>query len=110
MAPVADGGLVVSVSVWYTWPFLQVCIDVFLGGQQYMDTATISQLPKVTGGQMHFYRGFSVGLWPCVVCLCGLRFSQREPALRQRPILGRVTFSSSKVEPPPPPFVGAKGQ
>jgi len=38
----------------------QVCIDVFLGGQQYMDTATISQLPKVTGGQMHFYRGFSV--------------------------------------------------
>lgn len=37
----------------------QVTIDMFLFSSQYQDVATLSNLPRYTGGQTHFYPGWS---------------------------------------------------
>lgn len=37
----------------------QVTIDCFLASEDYMDVATITSLGRFTGGQTHFYPGFS---------------------------------------------------
>ncbi|KAG5179019.1 Sec23/Sec24 trunk domain-containing protein [Tribonema minus] len=39
---------------------LQICVDLFLCGAQYMDVATLFQLPSKTGGQLFYYPGFNV--------------------------------------------------
>lgn len=37
----------------------QVCVDVFLTTQSYVDIASISVIPKTTGGQLYYYFPFS---------------------------------------------------
>ncbi|XP_019239290.1 PREDICTED: protein transport protein Sec24-like At4g32640 [Nicotiana attenuata] len=37
----------------------QVCVDVFLTTQSYVDIASISVIPKTTGGQVYYYFPFS---------------------------------------------------
>ncbi|CAK7340908.1 unnamed protein product [Dovyalis caffra] len=37
----------------------QVCVDVFLTTQTYVDIASISVIPKTTGGQVYYYYPFS---------------------------------------------------
>ncbi|KAJ0798067.1 putative Zinc finger, Sec23/Sec24-type, sec23/Sec24, trunk domain, sec23/Sec24, helical [Helianthus annuus] len=37
----------------------QVCVDVFLTTQSYMDIASISIIPRTTGGQVYYYHPFS---------------------------------------------------
>lgn len=37
----------------------QVTVDMFLASEEYMDVATLSNLGRYTGGQTHFYPGFS---------------------------------------------------
>ncbi|KAJ4964766.1 hypothetical protein NE237_016615 [Protea cynaroides] len=38
----------------------QVCVDVFITTQNYVDIASISVVPKTTGGQIYYYYPFSV--------------------------------------------------
>lgn len=38
---------------------LQICLDLFLFSSQYTDVATLSMLPKYTGGSMFYYPGFT---------------------------------------------------
>ncbi|CAN1765018.1 Protein transport protein Sec24-like At4g32640 [Linum perenne] len=38
----------------------QVCVDVFITTKTYVDIASISVIPKVTGGQIYYYHPFSV--------------------------------------------------
>ncbi|PKI44363.1 hypothetical protein CRG98_035249 [Punica granatum] len=38
----------------------QVCVDVFLTTQSYIDIASISVVPRTTGGQVYYYHPFSV--------------------------------------------------
>ncbi|XP_043719097.1 protein transport protein Sec24-like At4g32640 isoform X2 [Telopea speciosissima] len=38
----------------------QVCVDVFITTQSYVDIASISVVPKITGGQIYYYYPFSV--------------------------------------------------
>ncbi|XP_043719729.1 protein transport protein Sec24-like At4g32640 isoform X2 [Telopea speciosissima] len=38
----------------------QVCVDVFITTQSYVDIASISVIPKTTGGQIYYYYPFSV--------------------------------------------------
>ncbi|CAL1382089.1 unnamed protein product [Linum trigynum] len=40
----------------------QVCVDVFITTKTYVDIASISVIPKVTGGQVYYYHPFSVVL------------------------------------------------
>ncbi|KAI9593552.1 COPII component protein [Syncephalis fuscata] len=37
---------------------VQVCVDMFMFSSQYTDVATLSCLPKFTGGQTYYYPGF----------------------------------------------------
>ncbi|QLG72520.1 hypothetical protein HG535_0D02280 [Zygotorulaspora mrakii] len=37
----------------------QITVDVFLASEDYMDVASLSNLGRYTGGQTHFYPGFS---------------------------------------------------
>lgn len=37
----------------------QVCADMFIFGNQFADVATLNVVPRFTGGQTHFYPGFS---------------------------------------------------
>lgn len=37
----------------------QITVDMFLASEDYMDVATLSNLGRYTGGQTHFYPGFS---------------------------------------------------
>ncbi|XP_022768178.1 protein transport protein Sec24-like At4g32640 isoform X2 [Durio zibethinus] len=37
----------------------QVCVDVFVTTQTYVDTASISVIPRTTGGQVYYYYPFS---------------------------------------------------
>ncbi|KAJ0013418.1 hypothetical protein Pint_20562 [Pistacia integerrima] len=37
----------------------QVCVDVFLTTQTYVDIASISVIPRITGGQVYYYYPFS---------------------------------------------------
>ncbi|KAI4357332.1 hypothetical protein L6164_001288 [Bauhinia variegata] len=37
----------------------QVCVDVFLTAQTYVDIASISAIPRTTGGQVYYYYPFS---------------------------------------------------
>ncbi|KAK4761134.1 hypothetical protein SAY87_006027 [Trapa incisa] len=37
----------------------QVCVDVFLTTQSYIDIASISVVPQTTGGQVYYYQSFS---------------------------------------------------
>lgn len=37
----------------------QITVDMFLASEDYMDIATLSNLGRYTGGQTHFYPGFS---------------------------------------------------
>lgn len=37
----------------------QITIDLFLASEDYMDVASLSNLPRFTGGQTHFYPGWS---------------------------------------------------
>jgi hypothetical protein len=39
--------------------FLQVCIDLFLMSQGYMDVATLGSLPMMTGGTIYHYQPFN---------------------------------------------------
>ncbi|CAK9882645.1 unnamed protein product [Sphagnum jensenii] len=36
----------------------QVCADLFLTSQNYLDIASLSVVPRTTGGQIYFYHGF----------------------------------------------------
>ncbi|CAO3702563.1 unnamed protein product [Rhizopus stolonifer] len=36
----------------------QVCVDMFIFGNQFSDLATLNVVPRFTGGQTHFYPGF----------------------------------------------------
>jgi protein transport protein SEC24 len=38
---------------------VQICVDMFLFGNQYLDVATLSSAAKFTGGQMFYYPGFN---------------------------------------------------
>lgn len=38
---------------------LQICVDLFLGSAQYTDVATLSCLPKLTGGTLQYYPAFA---------------------------------------------------
>ncbi|GAB4826005.1 Protein transport protein Sec24C [Ancistrocladus abbreviatus] len=38
----------------------QVCVDVFIVAQNYVDIASISVVPRTTGGQVYYYHPFSV--------------------------------------------------
>ncbi|XP_042483805.1 protein transport protein Sec24-like At4g32640 [Macadamia integrifolia] len=38
----------------------QVCVDVFITTQSYVDIASVSVVPKTTGGQIYYYYPFSV--------------------------------------------------
>jgi protein transport protein SEC24 len=37
---------------------VQVCADLFLTSQNYLDIASLSVVPRTTGGQIYFYHGF----------------------------------------------------
>lgn len=37
----------------------QVCVDIFITTQTYMDIASISVIPRTTGGQIYYYHPFS---------------------------------------------------
>ncbi|XP_004298636.1 PREDICTED: protein transport protein Sec24-like At4g32640 isoform X1 [Fragaria vesca subsp. vesca] len=37
----------------------QVCVDIFITTQTYMDIASISVMPRITGGQIYYYYPFS---------------------------------------------------
>ncbi|XP_050372393.1 protein transport protein Sec24-like At4g32640 isoform X2 [Argentina anserina] len=37
----------------------QVCVDIFITTQTYMDIASISVIPRITGGQIYYYYPFS---------------------------------------------------
>ncbi len=38
---------------------LQICIDIFLLAQHYVDVATLSTLPHTTGGSLYHYLPFN---------------------------------------------------
>ncbi|EXB73718.1 Protein transport protein Sec24-like protein [Morus notabilis] len=38
----------------------QVCVDIFITAQTYVDVASISVIPRTTGGQVYYYYPFSV--------------------------------------------------
>jgi len=40
----------------------QICVDMFMLGNQYTDVATIGSLARYTAGQVHFYQAFSASV------------------------------------------------
>ncbi|CAK7346970.1 unnamed protein product [Dovyalis caffra] len=46
----------------------QVCVDVFITTQTYVDIASISVIPRTTGGQVYYYYPFSALSDPAKLC------------------------------------------